>query len=250
MLVVRITGFAGTTDQHLAHVLQDVLAGPRPPEGIVLDLRGNRGGLVQQAVTAANVFLPTGVVAMSSGRAPEANRVWRSGPGELAEGIPLVVVVDGRTASAAEILTAALADRGRAVVVGSVTLGKGLVQTIDPLPDGGELFVTWSRVLAPLGWPIQGLGVMPQVCTSLGRDALRRQLATLAQGVQPMADALALHRAARAPLAPADAVAIRDICPAAEGRDADLDAARVLIRNPAAYAAALFPPLRETAAAR
>ena len=57
---------------------------------------------------------------------------------------------------------------GRAVVVGSSTLGKGLVQTIDPLPDGGELFVTWSRVLAPLGWPIQGLGVLPQVCTSLG----------------------------------------------------------------------------------
>ena len=80
----------------------------------------------------------------------------------------MVVLVDGRSASAAEILAAALADQGRAVVVGSSTLGKGLVQTIAPLPDGGELFVTWSRVLAPLGWPIQGLGVLPQVCTSLG----------------------------------------------------------------------------------
>ena len=72
--------------------------------------------------------------------------------------MPVVVLVDGGTASAAEILAAALADRGRAVVVGSSTLGKGLVQTIAPLPDGGELFVTWSRVLAPRGWPIQGLG--------------------------------------------------------------------------------------------
>ena len=82
--------------------------------------------------------------------------------------VPLIVLVDGHTASAAEILAAALADRGRAVVVGSETVGKGMVQTIDPLPDGGELFVTWSQTLAPLGWPIQGLGVLPQVCTSLG----------------------------------------------------------------------------------
>ena len=93
-------------------------------------------------------------------------------------------MVDGRSASAAEILAAALADRGRGVVIGSSTLGKGLVQTIAPLPDGGELFVTWSRVLAPRGWPIQGLGVLPQVCTSLGQDTLSWQLAALAQGRQ------------------------------------------------------------------
>ena len=99
-------------------------------------------------------------------------------------------MVDGRSASAAEILAAALADRGRGVVIGSSTLGKGLVQTIAPLPDGGELFVTWSRVLAPLGWPIQGLGVLPQVCTSLGQDMLNWQLAALAQGRQTMTKAL------------------------------------------------------------
>ena len=72
-------------------------------------------------------------------------------------------------------------------MVGSETVGKGMVQTIDPLPDGGELFVTWSQTLAPLGWPIQGLGVLPQVCTSLGQEALNRQLAALSTGFQPMA---------------------------------------------------------------
>jgi carboxyl-terminal processing protease len=158
--------------------------------------------------------------------------------------MPLVLLVDGRTASAAEILAAALSDRGRAVVVGSATLGKGLVQTIDPLPNGAELFVTWSRVLAPLGWPIQGLGVLPQVCTSVGQDALRRQLAALADGAQPMAEAIRMNRAARAPLAPAQIVAIRNTCPAAEGSDRDLDTARTLILNPATYAAALLPPMR------
>ena len=152
-------------------------------------------------------------------------------------------MVDGRTASAAEILAAALADRGRGVVIGSSTLGKGLVQTIAPLPDGGELFVTWSRVLAPRGWPIQGLGVLPQVCTSLGQDTLSWQLAALAQGRQTMAKALEAHRAARAPLPPAQILAIRNACPAAEGRESDLDTARLLIHDPAAYAAALLPPL-------
>jgi carboxyl-terminal processing protease len=155
-------------------------------------------------------------------------------------------MVDGRTASAAEILAAALADRGRGAVIGSSTLGKGLVQTISPLPDGGELFVTWSRVLAPRGWPIQGLGVLPQVCTSLGQDSLTWQLAALAAGRQPMAQAIATHRAARAPLTPTQILAIRSACPAAEGRDSDLDTARLLIHDPAVYAAALLSPMRDT----
>jgi carboxyl-terminal processing protease len=241
-LVIQITAFNRSTDSHLALAVEQGLAGPRPPEGIVLDLRGNRGGLLRQAVTAADTLLPAGVVAITAGRDPEATRVWRSNAGQLAGDVPVVVVVDGRSASAAEILAAALADRGRGVVIGSSTLGKGLVQTIAPLPDGGELFVTWSRVLAPRGWPIQGLGVLPQVCTSLGQDALSWQLAALAQGRQTMAKALEIHRAARAPLQPAEILAIRSACPAAEGGEADLDTARLLIHDPAAYAAALLPP--------
>jgi carboxyl-terminal processing protease len=156
-------------------------------------------------------------------------------------------MVDGRTASAAEVLAAAIADRGRGGVVGSSTLGKGLVQTLTPLPDGGELYVTWSRILAPRGWPIQGLGLLPQVCTSLGQQSLSWQLAALSEGRQPMAPAVETHRAARAPLPPAQVIAIRNACPAAEGRDADLETARQLIRDAAAYAAALLPPLRNEA---
>jgi carboxyl-terminal processing protease len=246
MLLVQVSAFNRSTDTHLAHAIERGMADPHPPEGIVLDLRGNRGGLLRQAVTAADSFLRSGVVAITAGRDPEATRIWRSNSGELAQDVPVVVMVDGRTASAAEILAAALADRGRGVVIGSATLGKGLVQTIAPLPDGGELFITWSRVLAPRGWPIQGLGVLPQVCTSQGQDALSAQLASLAIGQQTMAAAIATHRAARAPVPPAQIVAIRSACPAAEGREADLDAARKLIHDPAAYAAALLPPLRDS----
>jgi carboxyl-terminal processing protease len=245
-LMIQVTAFNRSTDLHLDRVIDQAFAAARPPEGIVLDLRGNRGGLLRQAVAAADSLLPAGVVAMTAGRDPEATRVWQSSPGDVVEQVPVVVLVDGRSASAAEILAAALGDRGRGVVVGSSTLGKGLVQTITPLPDGGELFVTWSRVLAPRGWPIQGLGVLPQVCTSLGHETLSWQMAELAQGRQPMARALEASRAARAPLQPMQILAIRNNCPAAEGRDVDLETARALIRDPAAYAAALLPPLRTT----
>ena len=246
LLLIQISAFNHSTDDHLAHAIELGIAGTHPPDGIVLDLRGNRGGLLGQAVAAADMLLPPGIVAITAGRDPEATRIWRSGTAELAQDMPVVVLVDGRSASAAEILAAALADRGRGVVVGSSTLGKGLVQTIAPLPDGGELFVTWSRVLAPRGWPIQGLGVLPQVCTSLGQNNLRMQLASLANGEQPMAEALAIERAARAPLPPAQVLAIRSACPAAEGRELDLDTARTLIHDPAAYAAALLPTIRDS----
>jgi carboxyl-terminal processing protease len=244
MLVLRVTEFSRDTDTGVADPITQAFNSRRPPEGIVLDLRGNRGGLLGQAVTVADELLPAGVVAIEQGRDPAADRVWDSENGELAKDVPVVVLVDGRTASAAEVLAAALADRGRGVVVGSSTFGKGLVQTFTTLPDGGELFVTWSRLLAPRGWPIQGLGVMPQVCTSLGIDAVEQQLQALASGTQPMAAAIDRARSIRASVPAAEVVAIRSACPAAEGRDLDLDVAHFLIENPAAYAAALLPPLR------
>lgn len=242
LLVIRLTGFAGDTGAQLAQAIASGMAGSKPPRGLVLDLRGNRGGLLLQAVAAAQVFLADGVVAATAGRDPQAAHVFRADGHDQSGGVPMVVLVDGRTASAAEILAAALADQHRAVVVGSATLGKGLVQTIAPLPDGGELLISWSRVLAPFGWPIQGLGVMPQVCTSLGEEQVARQFEALAHGSQPMLRALTRSRTARPPIPPAEILEIRNACPAAEGRDADLAAARRLIREPALYGAALIGP--------
>jgi carboxyl-terminal processing protease len=242
LLVLHVSGFSGDTAARLEQALVAGLAGVRKPRGVVIDLRGNRGGLLHEAVAAAEILLPHGVVAETAGRDPAAAHVFVADGPDMSGGLPVVVVVDGRSASAAEVLAAALADQRRAVVVGSATLGKGLVQTLAPLPDGGELYITWSRVLAPFGWPIQGLGVLPQVCTSQGEEALRRQLAGLSHGEQAMAQALARHRAARPPIAPADLLQIRDACPAAEGRDLDLFAAGRLVHDPAAYGAALLGP--------
>ena len=218
---------------------------PHPPEGIILDLRGNRGGLLRQAVER-------GRHAAARRRRGDDRRARSGRDADLAlhhraswrRTCRWWSLVDGRTASAAEILAAALADRGRAVVVGSSTLGKGLVQTIAPLPDGGELFVTWSRVLAPRGWPIQGLGVLPQVCTSLGQSTA--ELAARRAGAGPAADG---GGAGGPPRGPRTAAAGADPgdpqrLPRRGGARRRLDTARALIHDPAAYAAALLPPLR------
>ena len=266
IVVLRVTGFSTDTAQEMSqfldqamqpeaagHAMQPEAAGhagqpdgsgshrPGRVHGLIFDLRGNRGGLLQQAVTSVALVLDHGVAVVTRGRDPQANHIWSVQGGDLTGGIPIVVLVDGRTASAAEIMAAALADHRRAVVVGSATLGKGLVQTIAQLPDGGELFVTWSRVIAPLGWPLQGLGVMPQLCTSLGQAALDRALADLANGVQDNADAVREARRARPPLPIARILEIRSACPAAIGGDADLDAARTLLEDVASYRAALVP---------
>ena len=244
LLLIRLAGFSRDTDERLATDLARNLSGPagQAIRAIVLDLRGNRGGLLRQAVESVNLLLNGGVIATASGRDPQADHQWLAADGDLSDGRPIVVMIDGRSASAAEIMAAALSDQGRAVLVGSSTLGKGLVQTIGTLPDGGELFVSWSRVLAPAGWPIQGLGVLPQVCTSLGQDETARQLALLQDGVQPMAEALADHRAARAPLPGAEALALRNVCPAAVARETDLATARFLATHATAYAAARLQP--------
>jgi carboxyl-terminal processing protease len=239
LLLIRVTSFAADTADRIVRELR--LGVARNPRGIVLDLRGNRGGLLRQSVDAAGAVLSNAVVSVTVGRDPQANHLFRAEGPDITNGMPIVVLVDGRSASAAEIMTAALIDQRRAVAVGSATLGKGLVQTIAPMPDGGELFVTWSRVLAPLGWPLQGLGVLPQLCTSLGQETTARELADLAEGRLDMADALARHNAARAPIPAAAIVDLRNACPAAEGRNADMDAARFLLDHPAAYEAALLP---------
>jgi carboxyl-terminal processing protease len=240
-LALKITGFnKGTSDQFSAALVAGLAQNPAPT-GLVIDLRGNRGGVLRQAVLVADSLLPSGIIAQAAGRDPDADQKFVAEGGDITAGLPMAVLVDGQTASAAEILAAALADNRRAVVVGSATLGKGLVQAVTILPDGGELFITWSRVLAPRGWPLQTLGVIPQLCTSLGAQNLSAQFSALQAGRNLMASADAAARAGRAPMPIDDILAIRDTCPADIGGDLDISAARFLMASPAAYAAALLP---------
>ncbi|MGC8531021.1 MAG: S41 family peptidase [Acidiphilium sp.] len=242
--VIRVTAFGPNTGQEFATALAGLVGQSPQPAGIVIDLRGNRGGVLRQSVLSIDTLLSHGEIVQTIGRAAGANKIFHAEGGDLAQGLPVVILVDGQTASAAEVFTASLSDNDRAVVVGSATLGKGLVQTVAHLPGGGTLYVTWSRIIAPRGWPLQGLGVIPQVCTSLGTEAVRRQMQALRDGRDLMDPSIAAARNARPPLALAQILEIRDACPATIGANDDFKVARSLIAHPARYHAALIRPLR------
>ena len=135
-------------------------------KGIVLDLRGNPGGLLKQSIKVADLFLAQGRVSETRGRHPDSLQFYDAGGRDMAYGRPVVVLVDGKSASAAEVTAAALQDRGRAVVIGTSSFGKGTVQTVIRLPNEGEMTLTWSRLIAPSGYVMHGLGVFPTICTS------------------------------------------------------------------------------------
>ncbi|WP_415444951.1 S41 family peptidase [Acetobacter orientalis] len=238
LVVLRVTAFSSDTAEEMSQYL-DQATQEGGLKGLIIDLRGNRGGVLQQAVTAAALLLDRGVAAVTDGRDAQANHIWAVQGGDMTNALPIAILVDGRTASAAEILAAALADHRRAVVIGSSTLGKGLVQTVAQLPDEGELFVTWSRVIAPLHWPLQGLGVMPQICTSVGDTETTHQLHTLAHGQLENQPAVLAARAARFPLPVSRILAIRKACPAALGTDRDIETARSVLENKAWYKTAI-----------
>jgi carboxyl-terminal processing protease len=241
VLHLRVSGFTALTSAQVAGFVEAAFAGASPPRGLVLDLRGNRGGVLSQAVAVADIFLDAGEIVATAGRHPEANRRYTSlSDVDLAQGRPIVVMVDGRTASAAEILAAALAERGRAAVLGTGTQGKGLVQILLPLPNGGELQLSWSRIIMPSGWPLQGAGLLPALCTAGGDEAAATALAALRAGQQPMGAVLARLRALRPPVSALEASALRETCPGLDGIERDADFAQALVLDAAAYQAALM----------
>ena len=129
----------------------------------------------------ADLFLTQGQIVSTRGRHPDSIQHYEASGGDLANGLPVAVLVDGKSASASEIVAAALQDRGRAVVIGTVSFGKGTVQTVIRLPNDGEITLTWSRFVTPSGYVLHGLGVRPGICTSggegNGRDILSDALA-------------------------------------------------------------------------
>ncbi|MGH8293764.1 MAG: S41 family peptidase [Gammaproteobacteria bacterium] len=132
-------------------------------KGLVLDLRNNPGGLLDAAVDVSNDFLNSGVIVSARGRAPDSNFVRRATPGDILNGAPMVVLVNAGTASAAEITAGALQDDHRALILGTRTFGKGSVQTVIPLPEGGALKLTTSLYYTPTGRSIQAEGISPDI---------------------------------------------------------------------------------------
>jgi carboxyl-terminal processing protease len=206
--------------------------------GVVLDMRGNLGGLLDQAISVADTFLPEGQIVSTRGRHRSSGQTSYAGRGDLGERLPLVVLVNGASASASEIVAAALQDNGRAVIVGTATFGKGSVQTVIPMPNEGELILTWARFHAPSGYPIADLGVMPTVCTS-GSQSAETYLAAVRDGRVTPAATVADWRAADHSNN-ARLKELRNLCaPETKERDTDLEIARALLDDRALYARTL-----------
>lgn len=207
-------------------------------QGVVLDLRGNLGGLLDQAISVSDVFLPEGQIVATRGRHRASGQTSFASKGDLGEDVPLVVLVNGSSASASEIVAAALQDNGRAVVVGTTTFGKGTVQTVIPMPNEGELILTWARFHAPSGYPIADLGVMPAVCTS-GDGPAKALLDNVRDGkLTPTATMVEWRAADHSDMGRMKQ--LRTICaPETKERDADMEVARGLLTDKTLYARAL-----------
>ena len=141
--------------------------------GFVVDLRNNPGGLLNQAIMVSDAFLEKGEIVSTRGRDPATGDRWNARSGDLAQGKPIVVLINGGSASASEIVAGALQDHHRAIVVGTKSFGKGSVQTIMPLPDNGAMRLTTARYYTPSGRSIQSLGVSPNIIVEQPRRALK-----------------------------------------------------------------------------
>lgn len=132
-------------------------------KGLVLDLRNNPGGVLEAAVGVSDLFLDDGIIVSADGRAPDAKFEMDAQPGDLLDGAPVIVLVNGGSASAAEIVAGALKDHHRATLLGQQTYGKGSVQTVMPLSDGHAIKLTTSKYFTPSGVSIHGKGITPDV---------------------------------------------------------------------------------------
>ena len=172
--------------------LKKELGGSIP--GIILDLRGNPGGLLDQSVNVSSVFLDGGEVVSTRGRSANDTERYNGRAGELAKGVPLVVLIDGASASASEIVAGAVQDRGRGLVVGMTSFGKGSVQSVIPLRGGrdGALRLTTQRYYTPSGRSIQGTGIDPDIFVSAvpddGKEQKIRREADLPNAIENESD--------------------------------------------------------------
>jgi carboxyl-terminal processing protease len=167
---VRISQFSETTGDDLNASLKDLRKhNGAPLKGLVLDLRDNPGGVLEAAVAVADAFLDSGVIVTAKGRTPDSKFEMDATPGDALNGAPIVVLVNGGSASAAEIVAGALKDQHRAKLMGRTTFGKGSVQTIIPLSDDRAVKLTTSLYYTPSGVSINHRGIAPDI--ELGRDS-------------------------------------------------------------------------------
>jgi carboxyl-terminal processing protease len=166
VVVIRLATFNEQTYPELEEQLESEIeeaGGMENVTGFVLDLRNNPGGLLNQAISVTDAFLESGEIVSTRGREAQDSERYNATPGDLADGKPMAVVINGGSASASEIVAGALKDHHRAVVIGTQSFGKGSVQTIMPVQGEGAIRLTTARYYTPSGRSIQALGVSPDI---------------------------------------------------------------------------------------
>jgi carboxyl-terminal processing protease len=161
---VRISQFQSRTGDNLQEALaklEDTAGGPL--KGLILDLRNNPGGVLSAAVSVSDAFLKDGIIVYTEGRLDDAKLKFNAKPTDILDGAPMVVLVNGGSASASEIVAGALQDHQRAIIMGQKTFGKGSVQTILPMDNGSALKLTTAKYYTPSGVSIQAKGISPDI---------------------------------------------------------------------------------------
>ena len=171
-VVLRISTFNDQTYPNLQDGIKtqiEAAGGIENINGFVIDLRNNPGGLLNQAIMVSDAFLEKGEIVSTRGRDPSQADRWNARKGDLAQSKPIVVLINGGSASASEIVAGALQDHRRAIVVGTKSFGKGSVQTVMPIPGDGAMRLTTARYYTPSGRSIQALGVSPDIIVAQPR---------------------------------------------------------------------------------
>ena len=179
---IRITSFSEQTTSGVEQAIQSLKKKAESKlAGIIIDLRNNPGGLLDQSVRVSDAFLNQGEIVSTRSRRPDESRRFNAKAGDITDGLPIVVIVNGGSASASEIVAGALQDHRRAIVLGTRTFGKGSVQTIIPLSGNGAIRLTTARYYTPSGRSIQAKGIEPDIVVEqakvekIARPGLKRE---------------------------------------------------------------------------
>lgn len=160
---IRVYNFTEKTTDDFVETLEEMEKGENGIKGLVVDLRDNPGGLLPQAISISDLFLEQGTILSIKGRFEDQNNVYAAEPDDVKRNYPMVVLINGGSASASEIVAGALQDHKRALILGTTSFGKGSVQTVKPLQDGSGLKLTIARYYTPSGHSIQAKGITPDI---------------------------------------------------------------------------------------
>ena len=184
----------GTAQQIASKVTNAIKWAKKPISGMILDLRGNPGGVLSQAIKVADLFLVQGKILTTRGRHPSSQHKYVARENDILTGLPIIVLINGNSASASEIVAAALQDQKRAIIVGTSSFGKGSVQSVSRLPNDGELTLTWSRFVTPSGYVLHDLGVPPNICSISEHDTAENIVAEVLNNASDLVRLMAAWR--------------------------------------------------------